>query len=107
MSEALYSGVKLRIRDIYRASEVSEILLGVDNRVFFLLKTRLFRLEPTFFRYYSIKKVLLETWAPNCEIIPAEHLFFKAQKVTATGYYGTENPLPDVISELRCFMGLL
>ncbi len=31
-SETLYSGVKLKIRDIcYRASEASEILLGVNN----------------------------------------------------------------------------
>ncbi len=31
---------------------------------------------------------LLETWAPNCEIIPAKHLFFKSQKVTLNSYYG-------------------
>ncbi len=74
--------------------------------LFFLLKTRLFRLDPTFFWYYSIKKILLETWAPNCEIIPAKRLFFKSQKVTATGYYGIENPLLGVISKLCLFGGL-
>ncbi len=41
----------------------------------------------------------------NCEIIPAKRLFFKTQKVTATGYYGIENPLPDVISIPRHFWG--
>ncbi len=33
-------------------------------------------------------------------------VFFKSQKVTAT-YYDIENPLPDVISKLCRFLGLL
>ncbi len=41
----------------------------------FLLKTQPFRLDPTFFWYYSIKKILLETRAPNCEIVHAKCLF--------------------------------
>ncbi len=49
---------------------------------------------------HCIKKVLLETWAPNCEIIPVKLLFFKSQKITATGYYAIEIPLPDWISVL-------
>ena len=54
---------------------------------FFSPKIQFFRLDPT---YCSIKQVLLETWAPNCEIIPMKCLFFKSQKVTATGYYDIE-----------------
>ncbi len=38
----------------------------------------------------ALKQVLLETWAPNCEIIPLKCSFFKSQKVTANGYYGIE-----------------
>ncbi len=44
---------------------------------FFFLKTRLLRLDPTFFWYYRFKQVLLETWAPNCERIPAKTLVFQ------------------------------
>ncbi len=32
-------------------------------------------------------------------------LLFKKQKVDSTGYYGIENPIPDLISKLRLFMG--
>ncbi len=34
-----------------------------------------------------------------------KRLFFKTQKVAATGYYGIEDPFPDVISKLFCFSG--
>ncbi len=30
---------------------------------------------------------------------------FQVPKVTATGYYNIENPLPDLISTLRRFLG--
>ncbi len=97
----------------YWASEVIETLLVVDNAILGICfiyvwivlmplnaragSLRLFRLHPTFFWYHNIKHVLLETWAPNCEIIPAKHLFFRSQKITATDYYDTEYPLlPDV-----------
>ncbi len=50
------------------------------------------------------KQVLLETWTPNCEIIPEKRLFFKSPKVTATGYYSIENPLPDIISKIHRFI---
>ncbi len=32
-------------------------------------------------------------------------LLFKKQKVDSTGYYGIEDPFPDLISKLRGFMG--
>ncbi len=32
-------------------------------------------------------------------------LIFKKQKVDSPGYYGIEDPFPDLISKLRCFMG--
>ncbi len=109
----------------YRASEMSEILVNnwksgtcymyvamygmYDSHMgdFFLLKTRLFRLDPTFFWYYSIKQVLLEPWAPNCEIIPAKCLFFNSQKVTANGYYGIENLYQMQFQNFVIFLWLL
>ncbi len=72
----------------------------------FLIKTRPFRLHPSFFWYYSIKKVLLETWAPNCEIISAKCSFVKTQNIDSTGYYGIEDPFPDLVSKLRRFGGI-
>ncbi len=35
-----------------------------------------------------------------------KRLHFKTQKVDSTGYYGIEDPLPDVISKLRRFRGI-
>ncbi len=35
-----------------------------------------------------------------------KRLFFKTQKVAETGYYGIEDPFPDVISKLRRFRGI-
>ncbi len=35
----------------------------------------------------------------------AKTLVFKTQKVDSTGYYGIEDPFPDLISKLRRFMG--
>ncbi len=32
-------------------------------------------------------------------------MLFKKQKVDSTGYYGIEDPFPDLISKLRRFMG--
>ncbi len=34
-----------------------------------------------------------------------KRLFFKSQKVSATSYYGIEDPLPDLNSKLRLFPG--
>ncbi len=34
-------------------------------------------------------------------------LFIKSQKFAATGYYGTENPLPDLILKRHRFVGFL
>ncbi len=34
-----------------------------------------------------------------------KRLLFKKQKVDSTGYYGIEDPFPDLISKLRRFMG--
>ncbi len=35
------------------------------------------------------------------------YLFFKSLKVTVNGYYGIENPLPNVITKLHRFLKLL
>ncbi len=42
----------------------------------------------------------------KCEKIPAKTLAFQEQKVDSTGYYGIEDPFPDLISKLRRFRGI-
>ncbi len=38
-----------------------------------------------------------------CEKISGKRLLFKKQKVDSTGYYGIEDPFPDLMSKLRRF----
>ncbi len=74
----------------YYVTYVYLVLMPLKRVIIFffvLLKTRLFRLDPTFIKQQT---VLLQTMAPNCEIIPAKSLFFKSPIVTATGYYDIE-----------------
>ncbi len=40
-----------------------------------------------------------------CGEIPRKRLLFKKQKVDSTGYYGIEDPFPDLILKLRRFRG--
>ncbi len=54
----------------------------VLNKPYFILKRR------------SVRKFL------------RKRLLFKKQKVDSTGYYGIEDPFPDLISKLRRFMGV-
>ncbi len=60
---------------------------------FFLKKTRHFRLDPSLFWNYSVRKFL------------RKRLLFKKQKVDSIGYYDIEDPLPDLNSKLRLFSG--
>ncbi len=59
---------------------------------FFSPKTLIFR-TPVSSDTTALRKSNFKLKTPNCEIIPAEQLFIKSQKVTVTGYYGIENPL--------------
>ncbi len=71
----------------------------------FLLKTRLFRLDPSLFWNYSIKQALLLLKLQSVRKFLRKYLLFKKQKVDSTSYYGIEDPFPDSISKLRRFMG--
>ncbi len=71
---------------------------------FLLLKIRLFRLEPLSSDTTALSMSYLKL---GLQIIPAKSLFFKSQKVAAASFYDIEIPLPDTISKLRRFSGLL
>ncbi len=49
--------------------------------------------------YFILKLQSVRKFLQKC-------LLFKKQKVDSTGYYGIEDPFPDLISKLRCFMGI-
>ncbi len=69
---------------------------------FFLKKTRLTSIysETTALSkpYFIFKLQSVRKFRRNC-------LLFKKQKVDSTGYYGIEDPFPDLISKLRRFRG--
>ncbi len=48
--------------------------------------------------YFILKLQIVRKFLRKC-------LLFKKQKVDSTGYYGIEDPFPDLISKLRRFMG--
>ncbi len=48
--------------------------------------------------YFILKRRSVRKFLLKC-------LLFKKQKVDSTGYYGIEDPFPDLISKLRRFMG--
>ncbi len=48
--------------------------------------------------YFILKLQCVRKFLRKC-------LLFKKQEVDSTGYYGIEDPFPDLISKLRRFMG--
>ncbi len=71
----------------------------------FLQKTRLFRLDPSYFETTALSKPYFILKLRNVRKFLRKRLLFKKQKVDSTGYYGIEDPFPDLISKLRRFMG--
>ncbi len=64
---------------------------------FFLKKNTAFRLDHSLFLNYSIKLALLLLKLPSVRKFLRKRLLFKKQKVDSTGYYGIEDPFPDLI----------
>ncbi len=71
----------------------------------FLQKTGFLGLTPVYSEttglskpYFILKFQIVRKFLRKC-------LLFKKQKVDSTGYYGIEDPFPDLISKLRRFMG--
>ncbi len=70
---------------------------------FFLLKTPLSGLTPVSSDTTTLTKPYFKHGLKIVRQFLRKRLFFKTQKVTATGYYGIEDPFPDVISKFRRF----
>ncbi len=58
-------------------------------------------LTPVYSENTALSKPYFILKAPKCEKISAK----TKQKVDSTGYYGIEDPFPDLISKLRRFRG--
>ncbi len=71
---------------------------------FFLLKT-LLGLTPVYSETTALNKPYFKLQLRSVRKFRRKCLFFKTQKVAATGYYGIEDPFPDRISKLPGFRG--
>ncbi len=88
----------------WRASEASETVLGVDNAKSGICYMYIWmygwyvcplnaRAGNFILKLQSVRKFL------------RKRLLFKKQKVDSTGYYGIEDPFPDLISKILRFRG--
>ncbi len=71
----------------------------------FLQKRRLFRLDPVYSETTALSKPYFILKRRSVSKFRRKRLLFKKQKIDSTGYYGIEDPFPDLISKLRRFMG--
>ncbi len=71
----------------------------------FLQKTRLLGLTPVYSETTALSKPYFILKLQSVRKFLRKCFLFKKQKVNSTGYYGIENPLPDLNSKLRPFSG--
>ncbi len=72
---------------------------------FFLQKTRLFRLDQVYSETTALSKPYFILKLQSVRKFLRKRLLFKKRKADLTGYYGIEDPLPDLTSKLRLFSG--
>ncbi len=63
-------------------------------------------LTPVYSETTALSKPYFKLMLRSVRNFLQKRLFFKTQKVATTGYYGIEDPFPDVISKLRRFRGI-
>ncbi len=72
---------------------------------FFLQKHGFLGLTPLYYETTALSKPYFILKRRSVRKFLQKRLLFKKQKVDSTGYYGIEDPFPDLISKLRRFMG--
>ncbi len=121
----------LKYTTSWRASEASETVLGVDNaksgicyiyvcmygwmvrmpfkrargELILSKKHGFLGLTPFYSETTVLSKPYFILKRRIVRKLLRKRLLFKKQKVDSTGYYGIEDPFPDLISKLRRFMG--
>ncbi len=73
---------------------------------FFLQKTRFFRLDPVYSETTALSKPYFKLKLRSVRKFQQKRLFFKTQKVAETGYYGIEDPFPDLIKNFAVLGGI-
>ncbi len=102
-SETLTGVTQLKIGDVcWRASET--VVLGVDNAksgTVYVICVYRWYVCPLNARAWNflLNKLYFILQLRSVRKFRRKRLFFKRQKVAATGYYGIENPFPEVISK--------
>ncbi len=72
---------------------------------FFFKKHRFLGLTQVYSETTALSKPYFILKLQSVKKFLRKRLFFKKQKVDSTGYYGIEDPLPDLNSKLRLFSG--
>ncbi len=73
---------------------------------FFSKKLGFLGLTPVYSETTALNKPYFKLKLRSMRKFQRKPLFFKTQKVAETGYYGIEDPFPNVISKLCRFMGI-
>ncbi len=73
---------------------------------FFSKKHVFLGLTPVYYETTALSKSYCKLQLQIVREFLRKCLFFKSQKVAATGYYGIEDPLPDLNSKLGLFFRL-
>ncbi len=77
--------------------------LNARVELFFLKKHGFLGLTPVYSETTALSKPYFILKLQSVRKFQLKCLLFKKQKVHSTGYYGVENPLPDLNSKLRFF----
>ncbi len=128
MHRSLRYFVLLERTTSWRANEASETVLRVDNaksgmymymyvgvvrmpfkrarvKLFLQKKLGFLGLTPVYSETTALSKPYFILKRRSVRKFLRKRLLFKKQKVDSTGYYGIEDPLPDLNSKLRLFSG--
>ncbi len=76
------------------------------GELFSSTKHGFFGLTPVYSETTALSKPYFILKLRSVRTFLRKSLLFKKQKVDSTGYYGIEDPFPDLISKLLCFRGI-
>ncbi len=90
---------------MYVCMDGTYALLTRARETFFSKKHGFLGLTPVYSETTALSKPYIILKLQSVRKFLRKCLIFKKQKVDSPGYYGIEDPFPDLISKLRCFMG--
>ncbi len=90
---------------MYVCMDGTYALLTRARETFYSKKQGFLGLTPVYSETTALSKPYIILKRRSVSKFRRKRLLFKKQKVDSPGYYGIEDPFPDLISKLRCFMG--